>query len=268
MLERLVADLAARGAWMGENHLSLVPPTADNPMHVIIIDEAAQLLAHPDKQLQKRAEHALHNLTATGLKAGFTVIMATQDPRDALIPTEISNQFSHRFGLSCKTWQQSNVILGGALAGAGWDLSKIPPHQPGRGIYADGTDIRRARFFGLLGHDLGPFLDQHRPDTPHIHTTTLDNGLVLRDMPLPGPTKEMRVEDESLSWTTGDRKTDIRVMLDAAGSRGVLSAAVALRYGVSQKTAQRWLREAGAETFAGKWFNPADCPARDPVGVS
>lgn len=268
LLEREVAALALRGAWMGENHLSLCPPSAETPMHVIIIDEAAQLLAHPDKNLQKRAEAALHNLTATGLKAGFTVIMATQDPRDSLIPTEISNQFTQRFGMSCKTWQQSNVILGGALAGAGWNLAEVPPHQPGRGIYADGTDIRRCRFFGLLGHQLTPFLDQHRPDIPHVHQTTLDNGLVLHDMPLPGPSVEKRVEDGSLSWTTGDNVADVKIMLDAAGSRGVLSAEVALRFGVSQKTAGRWLRSAGAEFFAGRWYWPDVCPARAPVGSS
>jgi hypothetical protein len=268
MLEREVAALAARGAWMGENHLSLVPPSADTPLHVIIIDEAAQLLAHPDKQLQKRSEAALHNLTATGLKAGFTVVMATQDPRDALIPTEISNQFSHRFGMSCKTWQQSNVILGGALAGAGWNLAEVPPHQPGRGIYADGTDIRRCRFFGLLGHDLPAFIDQHRPDIPHVHEATLPSGIVLRDMPLPGPSVEKRVEDGSLSWTTGDRVTDVKIMLDAAGSRGVLSAEVALRFGISQRQAGRDLRTAGAELCGGRWYWPDVCPARVPVGSS
>lgn len=97
----------------------------------IFIDEFADLMT-TDK---KRCKSLVQRLAQIGRAARVHVVLATQTPISAIIPTEIKCNFDSRLALRCRSAQDSRNILG--LKGA----EMLPRY--GQGIYMTAAEFAK-----------------------------------------------------------------------------------------------------------------------------
>jgi hypothetical protein len=142
-MEARYLDLEAR-------HQRKVAP--GDPLAVLVVDEMTETLA--GKQGKKLAE-LLRTLVAKGRAAGLIVIAATQKPSSNVVPTELRDLFSYRWGLRCTTPDASDVTLGKGWASRGIDSSLIDQASPGIGyLLAEDGQPTRCRAYHLSDDDI------------------------------------------------------------------------------------------------------------------
>lgn len=97
------------------------------PMHVVLVDEVADLLGKGEVGDECRA--ALQRLAQRGRAAGIALVLCSQYPKANILPTEISNNLNIRIAFKLNNSSQSNVVLdeSGAedLLGCGDCLAKL-----------------------------------------------------------------------------------------------------------------------------------------------
>lgn len=105
------------------NTVRKMTPTPEIPLNVIIIDEAAQLLAGDgDATAAKQIKRSITRLVNEGRACGFTVVALLQDPRVEVI--SMRDQFPEIVGMRSRAAAHTNMLFGpGALE------SGIRPHE-------------------------------------------------------------------------------------------------------------------------------------------
>jgi S-DNA-T family DNA segregation ATPase FtsK/SpoIIIE len=144
-LERLVALMRDRNASYA-GRLRSHTATADEPLHVVMIDELAALTAYcSDRDTQRRAERAINLLCSQGRASGFVVFACLQDPRKEVIPSR--GLFTQMVGLRLKDLSETAMVLGDVAVQAGAYCHRIPRDVPGTGyvVPEDGTPPVRVR---------------------------------------------------------------------------------------------------------------------------
>jgi S-DNA-T family DNA segregation ATPase FtsK/SpoIIIE len=131
VLESLVSRMQARtAAYAGR--VRLHKPTADESLHVVMIDELAALTAYcPHRDLQRRAEMAINLLCSQGRAPGFVVFACLQDPRKEVIPSR--GLFTQMVGLRLKDASETAMVLGEHALTSGAHCHRITRHMPGTG---------------------------------------------------------------------------------------------------------------------------------------
>ena len=106
--------------------------TADDPLHVVMIDELAALTAYcPNRELQRRAENAINLLCSQGRAPGFMVFACLQDPRKEVIPSR--GLFTQMVGLRLKDSSETAMVLGETAMLSGAHCHRIGADVPGTG---------------------------------------------------------------------------------------------------------------------------------------
>jgi S-DNA-T family DNA segregation ATPase FtsK/SpoIIIE len=142
MLVGWMQDRTRRYAGKLRTHL----PTADEPLHVVMIDELAALTAYcPERELQRRAETAINMLCSQGRAPGFMVFACLQDPRKEVIPAR--GLFTQMVGLRLKDLSETSMVLGEVAVLTGAHCHRITRDVPGTGyvLPEDGSHPIRVR---------------------------------------------------------------------------------------------------------------------------
>ena len=154
LLEEAVQDMndrAQRLADVGIRKLIPGDPTQEavlgvrEPLVVVLIDELADLLDSPDRELKRRCRQAVEALLRKGRAVGFCLIGATQDARVEVIGMRAL--FRQRVALRTADANQADMILGMGARAEGAETHRIPAAHPGIAyVMTEGGRPRRIRF--------------------------------------------------------------------------------------------------------------------------
>lgn len=138
-------------------------PTVENPLTVVIIDEAATLSAFSSPELQRRFERAHGLLLSQGRAPLFSVIETVIDPSKDTVPQR--QLFPYRIGLGMDEPGQVDMIHGRGARDRGSHCDEIPSNTPGVCyVQEDGTaGFRRARAFHVKDEDVDRIVAEYKP---------------------------------------------------------------------------------------------------------
>lgn len=129
LLNRLVEDMLVaqdRAGDLGERDHR---PTVDAPLHLIIIDELAPLLAYWPRSKRDKIEEKLGLLLTQGRAVGYIVVGSTQEPTKDVFP--IRDLFGRRICLRVPTESHTDASLGEDASDRGALAHRIPESLPG-----------------------------------------------------------------------------------------------------------------------------------------
>jgi DNA segregation ATPase FtsK/SpoIIIE, S-DNA-T family len=168
ILEQAVTDMDDRAHALADVGIrKLLPGDPDQeqtmgvrvPLVVVLIDELADLLDSPDRELRKRCHQALQALLRKGRAVGFCVIGATQDARVEVIGMRAL--FRQRIALRTADANQADMILGMGAREAGAETHRIPRAHPGIGyLLTEGGHPRRIRFAYLTDDHIAQLCEE------------------------------------------------------------------------------------------------------------
>ncbi len=123
------------------------------PLHLLVIDELALYVQHPDKEGREEFVSLLRDIVQRGRAAGVIACVATQKPGTEVVPSSLRDLFGFRLAFRCNTPQASDTVLGQGWASkdaGNYDASKIPGGQRGTGyLLAEEDRPRKLRTFHL-----------------------------------------------------------------------------------------------------------------------
>lgn len=104
-------------------------------IELVIVDELATYTAPegPSKEYAEEIVEYLAQLAAVGAAVGIVLVLATQYPEVAIVPSRLRGNCSGRMAMRTENAEASNTILGKGQAGNGYDSSKIPNAKSTRG---------------------------------------------------------------------------------------------------------------------------------------
>jgi hypothetical protein len=153
ILRRLRDVVAERYRELLDAGLRKIDRDSSLPLHLLICDELAFYVQHPDKKGREEFIGLLRDIVARGRAAGVIVCVATQKPGVEVIPSTLRDLFGFRVAFRCNTPQASDTILGQGWASkdaGSYDASKIPGGQRGTGyLLAEEGRPRKLRTFHL-----------------------------------------------------------------------------------------------------------------------
>jgi hypothetical protein len=139
LLTRVRVEMDSRYRLLLEQRRRKVTPGDGMGLHVVVCDELAFYLTHPDRKLRGEFTDLLRDLVARGRAAGVIVLAATQKPAAEVVPTSLRDLFAIRWALRCTTPHASDTILGSGWAAQGPNAAEIDPAQRGTGwLLAEG----------------------------------------------------------------------------------------------------------------------------------
>ncbi|MGL5830189.1 MAG: FtsK/SpoIIIE domain-containing protein, partial [Angustibacter sp.] len=127
ILEDLVRIMNARLAVMNTSGIRKHVASRDQPLHVVVIDEFAALVASgyiADRGLRDRAETAINLLLSQGRAPGLWVCAFVQDPRADVVPNR--QLFNQRIGLALSSEIETDMVLGDSATALGAACHAIP----------------------------------------------------------------------------------------------------------------------------------------------
>lgn len=144
VLRLLQTDMDLRFAELLAARRRKVSPDADWPLQVVVCDELAFYVAHPDRKARTEFTELLRDLVARGRAAGVIVLAATQKPSADVVPTSLRDLFGFRWAMRCLTPQASDTILGAGWASLGYSASDIDAASRGVGwlLHEGGEPVR------------------------------------------------------------------------------------------------------------------------------
>ncbi|GAB3158033.1 hypothetical protein GCM10027059_02020 [Myceligenerans halotolerans] len=136
VLRALVAVIEERGTAM-RGISRLHQPTPGDPLHVLIIDELADLLAYSDFEVKREAERLLSIILTQGRALGVVAVGCVQNPRqEALGGTR--NLWTQRIALRLDSDAETDMVLGSRARTAPADL--ISRDAPGTAYTVNDDD--------------------------------------------------------------------------------------------------------------------------------
>ena len=133
-LEALRAEMELRYQKLLEYEVEKVVKGDGLALHLVVIDELALYVSHPDKKAAQRFSDLLRDLLARGRAAGVIVVAATQKPSADVVPSSLRDLFGFRWAMRCTTKDASDTILGSGWATRGYSASEIDPARRGVGL--------------------------------------------------------------------------------------------------------------------------------------
>ncbi|WP_055693019.1 FtsK/SpoIIIE domain-containing protein [Streptomyces prasinopilosus] len=104
-------------------------------IELVVVDELATYTAPdgPSKEYAEEIVEYLAQLAAVGAAVGIVVVLATQYPEVAIVPSRLRGNCAGRMAMRTESADASNTILGKGKAGDGFDSSKIANAKTTRG---------------------------------------------------------------------------------------------------------------------------------------
>lgn len=133
-LEALRAEMELRYQKLLDYEVEKVVKGDGLPLHLMVIDELALYVSHPDKKAAQRFSDLLRDLLARGRAAGVIVVAATQKPSVDVVPSSLRDLFGFRWAMRCTTKDASDTILGSGWATRGYSAAEIDPAKRGVGF--------------------------------------------------------------------------------------------------------------------------------------
>ena len=142
-LEALRAEMELRYQKLLDYEVEKVVKGDGLPLHLVVIDELALYVSHPDKKAAQKFSDLLRDLLARGRAAGVIVVAATQKPSADVVPSSLRDLFGFRWAMRCTTKDASDTILGSGWATLGYTASEIDPAKRGVGflLHEGGTPV-------------------------------------------------------------------------------------------------------------------------------
>ncbi|WP_225725643.1 FtsK/SpoIIIE domain-containing protein [Nocardia sp. JCM 34519.1] len=159
--ERILALLKEAVAVMRERQAKLVAaglrkhvPTIEEPLILILLDEAAALSAYADRDTRTAFEELLGLLLTQARATAISIFAFVQDPSKETMPQR--QLFPVRIGLRLDEPTQVGMIFGAGARDRGARCDEIPDSTPGVGyIEQDGsTALTRVRFYWVSDDDI------------------------------------------------------------------------------------------------------------------
>ncbi|MFI2478160.1 FtsK/SpoIIIE domain-containing protein [Nocardia xishanensis] len=147
MLNEAVEVMRERLARMRAEGIRKIVPSTDEPLILIIIDEAASLSSYATREEQQEFRRLTGLLLSQGRAAAVSVIAALQDPSKETMPNR--QLFPIRIGLRLDEPTQTTMVHGQGARDRGARCDEISEHTPGVGyVGEDGsTGFVRVRAF-------------------------------------------------------------------------------------------------------------------------
>ncbi|MBF6438839.1 FtsK/SpoIIIE domain-containing protein [Nocardia cyriacigeorgica] len=168
MLEEAVKVMQERSARLRTAGVRKHVPTTDEPLILIIIDEAAALSSYATRDQQEKFRYLTGLLLSQGRAVGVSVVAALQDPSKETMPNR--QLFPVRIGLRLDEPTQTAMIHGQGARDRGARCDEISDQTPGVGyVGEDGTtEFVRVRAFWVSDDDIDHIVDTYAPDQPDL----------------------------------------------------------------------------------------------------
>ncbi|MBF6194166.1 FtsK/SpoIIIE domain-containing protein [Nocardia sp. CDC186] len=163
MLAEAVELMRERLARMRAAGLRKIVPSTDEPLILIIIDEAASLSSYASREEQQEFRRLTGLLLSQGRAAAVSVIAALQDPSKETMPNR--QLFPVRIGLRLDEPTQSAMVHGQGARDRGARCDEISDQTPGVGyVGEDGTsEFVRVRAYFVSDDDIDAIVDAYSP---------------------------------------------------------------------------------------------------------
>lgn len=137
--------LEPRLDYMREHGLRLHEPTTEEPLILVVIDEASSLMwLAPDPKARNAVDADMKRLLSTARAAGIAVLSSLQDPRKESL--SFRDLFTQTCALRFRTKDDATLALGASAYEAGAHADRIPASQPGTGFMSDGDTGEVVKF--------------------------------------------------------------------------------------------------------------------------
>ncbi|MFE7744199.1 FtsK/SpoIIIE domain-containing protein [Nocardia sp. NPDC057455] len=163
MLAEAVELMRERLARMRAAGLRKIVPSTDEPLILIIIDEAASLSSYATREEQQEFRRLTGLLLSQGRAGAVSVIAALQDPSKETMPNR--QLFPVRIGLRLDEPTQSAMVHGQGARDRGARCDEISDLTPGVGyVGEDGSsEFVRVRAFFVSDDDIDAIVDAYSP---------------------------------------------------------------------------------------------------------
>lgn len=261
-LLELQAEIDQRYARLVEEGRTKAAPGDDWEPIALIVDELAAFIDIPDRKLRGKIVSVLRDIVSRGPACLVPVILATQKPEDAVIPSQIRDVCGQKVALATTTPEMTDTILGRGWAKRGATAHLFGETDKGAAwLLEDGSKPRQVQTFPFeppARREVIAYASKLWPDRPGARVP-----LPGADKPDPDPDGGGRPRLRSVPcFPDGTRIPDNRVQLwqamDRAGAGGfTINDLVALGMpGYSARTSvdgplQQW-RRAGWVVEIGK----------------
>ncbi|MGW0245375.1 FtsK/SpoIIIE domain-containing protein [Nocardia goodfellowii] len=164
MLNKAVEKMAERAARLREAGVQKHVPTVEEPLILVIIDEAAALSSFATKDEREEFRRLSGLLLSQGRAVGVSVIAALQDPSKETMPNR--QLFPVRVGLRLDEDTQIAMVHGQGAKARGARCHEISARTPGVGyVGEDGNpDFVRVRAFLIEKKDIDWLVEVYAPD--------------------------------------------------------------------------------------------------------
>lgn len=168
MLGEAVDAMRERLARMRAAGIRKLVPSTDEPLILVMIDEAASLSAYADREEREEFRRLTGLLLSQGRAAGVSVVAALQDPSKDTMPNR--QLFPIRVGLRLDEPGQTGMVHGHGARDRGARCDEISEHTPGVGyVGEDGTtEFVRVRAYWVSDTDIGRIVEQYSPAVPDL----------------------------------------------------------------------------------------------------
>ncbi|MGW5318937.1 FtsK/SpoIIIE domain-containing protein [Nocardia thailandica] len=166
MLAEAVSLMDERASRLRRAGVRKLVPTTDEPLILIVIDEAAALSSYATREEQEQFRQLTGLLLSKGRAVGISVIAALQDPSKETMPNR--QLFPVRIGLRLDEPTQTAMIHGQGAKDRGALCHEIPDTTPGVGyVGEDGTTaFSRVRAFWISDEQADQIVDAYAPTEP------------------------------------------------------------------------------------------------------
>ncbi|MFF0452101.1 FtsK/SpoIIIE domain-containing protein [Nocardia africana] len=162
-LTEAVKVMEQRQARMRAAGLRKLVPSKDEPLILLIIDEAAALSSYAERDQQEEFRRQTGKLQSQGRAVGVSVIAAVQDPSKEVMPNR--QLFPTRIGLRLEEPTQIAMIHGKGARDKGALCDEIPEETPGVGyVGEDGKKgFVRVRAYWITDEQTKEIVDRFSP---------------------------------------------------------------------------------------------------------
>lgn len=178
--------LGTQKAERGSANFWALPPAADHPAIVLLIDECQTIfevsgMGKEEKAQAEAIKRKVSALIKKGRSAGIVTVLMTQKPTADALPTALRDNCSLRTAFRVLTREAAEAVLGAIPAGTPTLPTDIPSNLPGVAVVAsDRGGFERVRF-GYIDEEEAERLAQEtaalrRPLEAFLPTTTNDEG--------------------------------------------------------------------------------------------
>ncbi len=146
VLTRLLEVIDERGRRMA-GVTRLHEPVPRDPLHVLVIDELADLIGYSDADTKREATRLLSTILTQGRALGVVVLACVQDPRKDTVT--MRGLFTQTLALRLRSAEETRMVLGDGMAALA-PAHRISPACPGTAwvVEDDGTvDRVRAAYW-------------------------------------------------------------------------------------------------------------------------